>query len=134
MRASKRVAQEVPDLPNQPGSFTQSTRLFYPISPALLPNQSGSFKPIKPAPLPNQPGSFTQSSRQPYCGTDSSGTGQSKVVELHSGGLRGGGIKIKGAARGGLGTPQQDDCNEEGWQGGCPRNTYSRVVAAKLIC
>ena len=66
MRASKRVAQEVPDLPNQPGSFTQS-------------------------------------SRQPYCGTDSSGTGQSKVVELHSGGLRGGGIKIKGAARGGLG-------------------------------
>ena len=31
-------------------------------------------------------------------------------------------------------TPQQDDCNEEGWQGGCPRNTYSRVVAAKLIC
>ena len=90
-------------LPNQPGSFTQSTRLFYPISPALLPNQPGSFKPIKPAPLPNQPGSFTQSSRQPYCGTDSSGTGQSKVVELHSGGLRGGGIKIKGAARGGLG-------------------------------
>ena len=36
-------------------------------------------------------------------GTDSSGTGQSKVVELYSGGLRGGGIKIKGAARGGLG-------------------------------
>ena len=35
-------------------------------------------------------------------GTDSSGTEQSKVVELHSGGLSGGGIKIKGAARGGL--------------------------------
>ena len=34
-------------------------------------------------------------------GTDSSGTRQSKVVELHSGGLRGGGIKITGAARGG---------------------------------
>ena len=64
-----------------------------------LPNQD--VQPLQysppPPPLP-PPGGVMVASH----GTDSSGTGQSKVVELHCGGLSGGGIKIKGAARGGL--------------------------------